>query len=332
MKAQTIGLTSTVARDVVATASAAPSIHNTQPWLFVVASDHIDLYADETRRLPRHDPDGRALAISCGAALLNLRLAASHHGYDVDIQLLPDEMTPAFLARITFLGHSKASAMAEELYEAIPQRHTNRRPYEDRPVPPSICEAMSEAARQEGAKFYTVTEAGERRRLVDLIHDADAGATFETVQEAKQWTGVDKSRLDGVPHASLGPIPRQADTPFRDLAPGREIPGRGFAVFEKDPTLAILATHGDDRGSWLGAGQALQRVLLVATVEGLVSTFANQPVEAPDLRWLVREPNQPIGFPQMLFRMGYAPPAPATPRRPVDDVIVANSAAAVGDR
>ena len=84
----------------------------------------------------------------------------------------------------------------------------------------------------------------------------------------------------------------------------------------------MLTTPKDDAAAWINAGQALERVLLVATVEGLVSTFANQPLEAPQLRWLVREPDRPIGFPQMILRLGYAPAAPATPRRPIEDVIV----------
>jgi hypothetical protein len=185
-----------------------------------------------------------------------------------------------------------------------------------------VLEALSEAASQEGAIFYPVTEAGERRRLVDLIHDADATTDPQVMAEAKEWTGVDDSRPDGVPTDALGPIPQSPATPHRDLAPGRVISGRGFAVFENDPTLAVLTTDRDDREHWVAAGQALQRVLLVATVEGLVATYANQPLEAPALRWLVRDPDQPIGFPQMLFRIGYAPAAPATPRRPVEDVII----------
>ncbi|MFZ0324874.1 MAG: nitroreductase, partial [Actinomycetes bacterium] len=125
-----------------------------------------------------------------------------------------------------------------------------------------------------------------------------------------------------VPEESLGPLPSTTDTPFRDLSLGRAIPGRSFAVFEKDPTLAVLTTRRDERADWMVTGQALQRVLLVATVEGLVSTFANQPLEEPSLRWLVRDPEQPIGYAQMIMRIGYAAPAPATPRRPLDDVII----------
>jgi hypothetical protein len=45
----------------------APSGHNTQPWLFRLVGDHMDLIADRTRGLPVVDPYDRELTISCGA-------------------------------------------------------------------------------------------------------------------------------------------------------------------------------------------------------------------------------------------------------------------------
>ncbi|MEO8108270.1 MAG: nitroreductase [Actinomycetes bacterium] len=321
MIASTANLTPTLLRQLVAAAVAAPSVHNTQPWLFRIDGDQIHLFADPSRQLHAQDPDGRAMLMSCGAALLNLRLAAEHFGRTSTVTMTPSGDSH-HLASVDLHGAVSPSAMVDELFAAIPHRHTNRNPYEDRPVPPAVLEALSEAASQEGAILYPVTEPGERRRLVDLIHDADATADPSVVAETKNWTGVSPHRPDGVPAESLGPIPKSPATPHRDLAPGRVISGRGFAVFENDPTLAVLTTGHDDPAGWIAAGQALQRVLLVATVEGLVATYANQALEAPGLRWLVRDPDQPIGFPQMLFRIGFAPAAPATPRRPVEDVIV----------
>jgi nitroreductase len=322
MGAATTALSPTLVRQLVAAAVAAPSVHNTQPWLFSVEDEQIHLHADPSRLLQAQDPDGRALLMSCGAALLNLRLAAEHHGHPSQVTLLPDPHDPDRLATVDLSGQISPTGMADELFAAIPHRHTNRMPYEDRPVPPAVLDAMRVAAEQEGAAFHAVTEPGERRRLVDLIHDADATADPRVEKEARAWTGVEPTRPDGVPAEALGPIPANPGTPYRDLAAGRLIAGRGFAVFEHDPTLAVLATSQDDRRAWIMAGQALQRVLLVATIEGLVATFANQPLEAPGLRWLVRDPDQPIGFPQMLVRLGYAPAAPATPRRPLEDVII----------
>jgi len=317
-------LSPTDQRLLLTAAVAAPSVHNTQPWLFRVNGHRIDVVADRSRQLLAQDPDGRALLVSCGAALLNLRVAAEHLGFQPRVEVLPDPAEPDLVARVSVDGHHSRAGMTAELFAAIDQRRTNRMPYEDRPVPRPVLDALVEAARQEGAELHTVSHLHDRRRLVELIHDADEDqeSNPSRVAEAGQWTGVEPGRPDGVPRSALGPLPTSPDTPFRDLTLGRAVPGRHFAVFEKDPTLAVLTTRGDDPPAWLLAGQALQRVLLVATIEGLVSTFANQPLEAPSLRWLVRDPDAAIGYAQMIMRIGYAPPAPATPRRPLEDVVL----------
>ena len=56
-------------RTVLTLASRAPSVHNTQPWRWLVGSQSLHLYADTSRQLPNTDPDGRDLISSCGAAL-----------------------------------------------------------------------------------------------------------------------------------------------------------------------------------------------------------------------------------------------------------------------
>ena len=63
--------------ELIRAACSAPSVHNTQPWAWrVLDSTTIELYADRTRQLPATDPLGRDLAISCGAALHHLVVAA----------------------------------------------------------------------------------------------------------------------------------------------------------------------------------------------------------------------------------------------------------------
>ena len=92
-------LTSSV-RHVIEAASLAPSVHNTQPWRFVVREDGFDLLADPGRQLSVLDPTGRQLHLSCGAALVTARVAGRALGLDTVVTLLPDADDPSLLARL----------------------------------------------------------------------------------------------------------------------------------------------------------------------------------------------------------------------------------------
>jgi hypothetical protein len=84
----------------------------------------------------------------------------------------------------------------------------------------------------------------------------------------------------------------------------------------------VLSTSGDGAEQWVRAGQALQRVLLVATHHGLAATPMSQPLEIPTLRELLTD----VGtgrWAQVILRIGYGQPTAATPRRPLDEVLVA---------
>ncbi|HVH13914.1 MAG TPA: nitroreductase family protein, partial [Longimicrobium sp.] len=85
-------------RHLVGYAVLAPSAHNAQPWRFRVTEHWIELHADRSRALSVSDPDGRELAIGCGAALFFLRLAVRRFGHMDRVQLLPDPTRPDLLA------------------------------------------------------------------------------------------------------------------------------------------------------------------------------------------------------------------------------------------
>jgi hypothetical protein len=96
--------------------------------------------------------------------------------------------------------------------------------------------------------------------------------------------------------------------------------------FEANPTIILLLSAGDDERAWLRAGEALQRVLLTATVRGLAATPLSQLTEIPALRGLLadRATGQIV---QTVLRVGYPVTAVrATPRRDLDDVIVSGPA------
>jgi hypothetical protein len=73
---------------IVAAATRAPSIHNTQPWRFVAGPDRLDVYLDTERALPVLDPTGRQQIISCGSAVEFAVVALTAAGYNGEVDLM----------------------------------------------------------------------------------------------------------------------------------------------------------------------------------------------------------------------------------------------------
>lgn len=72
--------------DLVRAAILAANAHDRQPWLFRLAPDLVDLYADTAGSLGSIDPLCEDMCISLGCALENLLLAAQAKGFsDLDL-------------------------------------------------------------------------------------------------------------------------------------------------------------------------------------------------------------------------------------------------------
>jgi hypothetical protein len=97
--------------------------------------------------------------------------------------------------------------------------------------------------------------------------------------------------------------------------------------YEEFPQLAVLTTARDEPADWLRAGQALQRVLLTATVHGLSASFLYQSIELRDMRGEAAPPWPFPENPQIVIRFGYGKQPVATPRRALDDVLTRAAAA-----
>jgi hypothetical protein len=199
-----------------------------------------------------------------------------------------------------------------------------------------VLSRLQDAVSLENSLLRIVDQPAEIERIVALLHDGERADLPEAKQERAAWVGRDGAP-DGIPSHALGPRPLDRSTPFRDLrvvtprpagAPPGQTPGGSApdveptaAPFEATPTVALLSTLKDTPADWVRAGQALERSLLVATAEGLSASFMNQPLEHHDLRWQVRSPLTGVGVTQMIMRIGYGVPVPATPRRPVAEVM-----------
>ncbi|MGW1957881.1 Acg family FMN-binding oxidoreductase [Streptomyces sp. NPDC001920] len=314
---------------LVAEATAAPSMHNAQPWRFRHLSGErvLLLRADPGRAMPRSDPDNRALHIGCGAALFNLRVAAAHAGLVPEATLLPEPDDPLLLAAV-HLADPPENTQDEELtrlHPAIRQRHTSRHPFSEKDIPDDVQASLRNAAAQEGAVLL-FPGAWHAETVLDLVSDAESRDTLDTDanEDLVRWTRLGPeadTAVDGVPEYAFGPRKRDGKAPVRDFAGRRPVADRGTTTFEHTPHLALLSTPGDGRADWLRAGQALERVLLEATLVDLATSLTSHALEDRELRLLARDPAAGTGQVQMVLRLGYGPRGPATPRRPVRDVL-----------
>jgi len=302
---------------LVSAAVAAPSMHNTQPWRFRLDphTDTLEVHAAPERALPLADPTGRAMHLSVGAAVLNLRVAVAHFGWEPVPRLLPRPSVPGLLATVRLAGPPQVARASEpDLYEAIWRRHSSRLPFTGDPVPETLLGELAEAAGAEEAQL-SVPDRSESERLLSLTTEAEwRDADARRLEESRSWI-TDGSSPYGIPGHVLPSWDSAGRVPVRDFGGPRHTQHSGL-VFEADPQLLLLSTWGDERADWLRAGQALERVLLTLTDRGLRASLLHQALEWDDLRWLLRDPCGGFGAPQMLIRIGYGPEGPATPRGP----------------
>ncbi len=316
-------------RFLVTYAVLAPSSHNTQPWRFRLrGGTTLDLFADRNRALPVVDPDDRALIISCGAALANLRAAAAALGEALEVTTMPDPGDREWLAVIRARGPCAPAPGSARLLRAMTARRTTRFAFAPDPVPAPLRREIVTAAEADGAaRLHWVEDFAARRAIARLVAEGDriqmADPAFR--HELATWLRpAHGASRDGVSGAAFG-MPDMLSfalaLAIRTFDLGGSQAAKDEALAQGSPALAVLATPGETQADWLAAGEALQRALLAVTAGGFAASFMNQPIEVPALRGRLGALVGAAGQPQILLRIGRGPkPVPAT-RRPLREVL-----------
>jgi hypothetical protein len=313
-------------RRAVVRAVLAPSVHNTQPWRFVIDGDTLEVHADRSRQLDVLDPVGRQLLLSVGCALFNLRVSLAAAGEAVEIRRFPDPLRSDLIATVRRDPTGAVQSDIAPLVDAIERRRTNRRRFADDPVPADVVAFLADAARAEGAVLSPVRDLDDRLTLARLSQHADQLENDDPAYRAelRAWTTDDPHRGDGVP---FDVVPR-VDGTARDDIPMRDFDSSGNGALPPNTRsslnqcLLLLGTRGDSPEQWLIAGEALERVLLVVAARGLAACPLTQVIEIAVTRDRLRHELRLGMFPHVLLRVGYAPPTPATRRRRLVDVLV----------
>jgi Nitroreductase family len=335
----------------------APSPHNTQAWKLDPVSDtEALLYIDERRLLHATDPPARQIHIGAGTFIETLAVGMSHHGYETDVDYLPDgaygfeEIGHKPVARIGL--RQSAAVRPDGLAQFIGQRQSNRKPYSGPPLTDREAADIRAEARSDSVEVVIIDGPAQMKPLQDIFYKAMEieVKTPHLYEETRIWFRFNErqrqAHRDGLSIAQAGTDGvrrRIVEWGLRNGRPKQWFSPRSINSFLKGyrrgidsaAGLVLLKTATNDQLSWLQAGRSFMRFQLALTKYGLTSHPYSQVLqEYPEMTALQAEFNDLLGVRepakiQMAVRIGRADRAYAALRRNAEDLQIRNSQAAV---
>ncbi len=276
------------ARTIIEAALQAPSGENSQPWLFKVDDNKIELYHDLHSDTSLYNFENRGSLLAHGAAIENMCIAAAALGYMSKVSVFPTPAHSEHVATIIFTV-SKKNLDAESLNQVISQRTSNRKPYKVDPLMPEHVDALLSAAQSfvaEGLQYQRITQKGQIQAL------AVVAATNEEVmlqnRELHQfffshlsWTKAEDAQKKVGFYIKTLELPPPARALFKLMRHWRVMslfikigfPAVVRATNAKTDAAAgeygIITTERDTPESLVQTGRMMQRIWLTATKSGL---------------------------------------------------------------
>lgn len=317
-----------VIKDAVRLACRAPSLHNTQPWQWVIDADQLHLFLDP-RRVMLSDRSGREALIGCGAALDHLRVAMAAAGWQAHVERFPNPNDPNHLACIQFSPMEFVTDAHRRRADAILLRRTDRLPFLTAMQWESFEPVLRTAV--DGDAVYLdimpddlhsclaeASQLAESLRLYDSRYHAELGwwtAPFEASEGIPYSALVSAAEGDRVDVARAFPVTHQSE--------------RRAGISEDEATILLVSTDDDSRAAALASGEALSAVLLECTMAGLATCTVTHITEVRTTREMLAACLGRDAVPQILVRAGVAPAMeevpPPTPRRPLNEVLRVHS-------
>ncbi len=335
---------------LVAAAVLAANPHDTQPWLFGVRDDAIDVAADLSRNLGAMDAYLREMHLGLGCAIENMAIAAGPNGYRAEVEVvdgslldLVERSGQVLAARVRL--EKRSPTPPDPLYLAIPFRHTNRYAYKRNKLPPDDWRAFAESGDAGTAvRVILIGEGAERRAFDAAVVDATEAiiADAAMIADSDRWFRGSRAEIEA--HRD-GPTLDAAGLSFLTLTYARlfsvspETSHNAWLRQTRDVQLASAPVTGliavrdrYDRRNAIAAGRFWQRLHLSTVLRGLALQPLNQPIEMIDRE---RQAGRGADWSRRIadltgadwqatfsFRAGFSSrSAPASPRRRLADVV-----------
>jgi len=310
----------------------APSIHNTQPWKFVIKNQTLKIRPDWNYHLRASDHSGKNLYISIGKCTKNIEVVAEYFGYKTDTTI-ETENENSYVVKMIFLKSHRVGKNLSSLAPYIMKRFSNKLFYLSKSVSK---EAILELKRQtmSGATLILIDDKEKIQNIAHLTGKASRNvATKEFTTELSQWVrGNHTKKYDGMPgfvegFTSIKSLTGKYILRFFPKKILIKLAIKNEIVLKTSPLIGIITTSATDNKSAINIGRFYEQLALTATKFNINCTPMHAVIEdETSLKELVKLLKLKKERPVFLFRMGYSNNSSYhTPRRQIEKFYTLNT-------
>jgi len=272
----------------------APSGDNSQPWIFEIGDNRIDIFNLPKKDNPILNFKQRGSYLAHGALIENIVIGSSKYGYDPKITLFPKSGLPDHVASIDL---TEIKQKNDYLYRAIFQRCTNRKKYQSAPLDKEQRNDLSSVVKgmklEEYMTLKFVEESGSKLAVGRAVASIE-----QVILENKKlhallfhdvvWTEKEEKRIkEGLYIGTMEfSLPQKAAfylashwslmRLFKVLGLPKLIVNDDAKLYSTGAVLGAVVIDNETDVDFINAGRIMQRIWLKSTQYGL----AFQPVTA----------------------------------------------------
>ncbi len=259
----------------------APSGDNAQPWKFKIAENKISVFLDPKADESFFNVNQIASIISCGAAIENIKIAASQFSIQPRVEYFSEKIEFGGTMALNY-----GQVQKDPLSEFIWKRHTNRTMYKKENISDSVFQSSQNSIScLPEAKLYCVKQKDELKRLAKIIYQIDRIRTenrslHEHLNKMIRFTSNEiHGTNDGLPLKNLQAgfageqllkftRPWSIMNIFNKVGIGRLVAMHSYRCIVNSSAVMLLRVDGQTDKDFLTGGRALERVWLDLTRQG----------------------------------------------------------------
>lgn len=299
-------------------ATLAPSILNSEPWLFGVGENKCTLYRDSKIQLREVDPVGRNIYLSLGCALENLVIASKYFGVFEKVENA-SETEKSAVAEIffTFKDNPILDREYEKLVDFIPRRQNAIGIFKNETIHADLLSRLSMFSLLTGFKGLRIDFITNKEQILSLGRLTSDGIKL-------LWSSqVARKEVAGQTGSNL---PSFVSKLLQFLNIGPLVARLNFKSFKSAPAVCVIGGADDKQETWIKTGQLTERLLLEFAARGIDASIFTAALKTGEL---YKEVQKIVGMterPQIIFCLGHiSKKHPFTPRHDINYKIAPNA-------